>query len=650
MPAEHPAPNPADPQNDPRPALSRLHRASRIGDRILFGLFFVVVASLIAEYGFYLNESISEWIRVSTGVAVWFLVLDYAFKLAVAVTASIVARSWSFLRSHFTRKWPHLLIAMLVVAQQMVFMGWIRWNLAEAVDSRVWAQMYIAVSQILIVAGFIGPLLRHGSRLAATKFHPSQSLVVGFLLLILVGTAALMMPKATHTGRELGVLDALFTATSAVCVTGLTVVDTPSHFTLTGQFILLVLIQMGGIGIVTFATFFALFFGSGMSIRERVLVRDILNEATFEDAVKTLRQILFVTFLLEGLGAVMLYHGWPDAGQTTPWQTALHKAWFAVFYSVSAFCNAGFTLSSDSLMTLPAWPTHGMIAVLIITGGLGFSVIRNLISYGYARTVGRWTAYVWRTVVINRSVRHPDVVAPERRLKAIRALLEQYKAEISMQSKFVLAVSAALILGGTGLIALLEWDRSLAGLDHLLRLSHAFFQSVSARTAGFNTMNLASLAIPTIIGLIFLMFVGASPGSTGGGIKTTTFATMLISSFGNLSGRDRLHVFGRQIPQVAVVRALMVITFSTLFLLCAVFALTLTEHGVPVERLTFEAVSAFATVGLSLGVTPSLSAAGKIIVMASMFVGRVGTLSIAMSVAAPKSAEKVYPEEPVMIG
>lgn len=635
------------PNESPQGRLGILYRASAISDRILFGCFFVVVSSIVAEYGFYLSTTVTEWIRLTSTMAVWLLVLDYLVKLGVATAASLLTKSWLHLRRHVLRRWPHLVISVLIVFQQMVFLGWTSVSMIEDVDPAVWAQWYIAGSQFFVVMGFIVPLFKYSSRIAATRFHPSQSLVLGFGILVLVGTAALCLPKATHHGHALSMLDALFTATSAVCVTGLTVVDTGSHFTLTGQVILLLLIQMGGIGIITFATFFAMFFGSGMGFRERILVRDVLNESTYEDAVRTLNQILFVTFLLEAVGAAMLYYQWPETGASTPWHSEGEKIWFAIFHAVSAFCNAGFALTPDSLLLWSPWPTHGVLAALIVFGGLGFGVIRNLISVGYSRTFGK-LIYFFRRMAMRKSLGQEKPITSVV-MKDIRAMLEFHKAEISMQSKFVLTVSAFMIVGGALILASLEWHGALHG-SILERWSHAFFQSVSARTAGFNTIDLAALGLPSIIIMIFLMFVGASPGSTGGGIKTTTFATMLISSFGNLSGRDRLHVYGRQIPQVAVVRSLMVITFSTMFLLVAIFLLSITEPGVAVERLLFEAVSAFATVGLSLGVTPSLSWAGKMIIIVSMFVGRLGTLSIAMSVATPRTTEKVYPEESVMIG
>lgn len=648
----HPDTNPPSARSpkDRRALLAILHRISKISDRALFGFFFMVVASMIAEYGFYLDEALSDHIRSFSVAAVWLLVLDYLIKLTTAATASLLEKSWSHLRHHAVRKWPHLLVALIIVIQQMIFLGSIHVAIAESIDSGMWAQLYIAFSQVIIVAGFLAPLFKYGSRIAATRFHPSQSLVIGFLLLILIGSGGLMLPRATYPGCTLGVVDAVFTATSAVCVTGLTVVDTPSHFTMTGQFVLLILMQVGGVGIIAFATFFAMFFGSGMSFKERILIKDVLNEATYEDALKTLRQIIFVTFLLEGAGALGLYYTWPPPGPATPWHSPWEKIWYSVFHAVSAFCNAGFTLSSDSLMTIGHWPSLTVVASLIVFGGLGFSVIRNLISFGYARTVGRGLASIRRIIVRSALRQEQDTIAPQSRLKAVRSMLENYRTEISMQSKFVITVSIMLIVGGAVLLAALEWNDTLAGGAWPEKIIHAVFQSVSSRTAGFNTIDLSAFGVPAIIVLIFLMFIGASPGSTGGGIKTTTFATMLISSFGNLSGRDRIHVYGRQIPQVAVVRSLMVITFSTLFLTGAVFVLSITDSGMTIEKLFFEAVSAFATVGLSLGVTPALSVPGKIVIMISMFVGRLGTLSIAMSVTTPKISEKIYPEESVMIG
>lgn len=636
-------------------------------DKILFSIGLIVVSFLILEYGFFIPDLWTQIINSLTRIVIWFFVVHYVLKLAVAVLLTVSFRTAVFLRRHFKARWFQLFLTLAILTQNAIYFNWFGIpyfeTLLNTVNYRFYTEMYIAVTQLSIVIGFMADFMRYSSRLAALKFHPSQSFVLSFLVLIVIGAAFLMMPKAVVPGKNLQWIDALFTATSALCVTGLTVVDTGTHFTVMGQTVILVLIQLGGLGFIAFATFFAMFFGDGVSFKERIMLKDVLNEASFDEAVKTLKQIFVITFVFEMAGAAILYWQW--FGWKTDSLAQMEQHFFyAVFHSVSAFCNAGFALWPDSLMRYELhWTGKAVIMALIVVGGLGFSVLRNMTSYVFDKLFGRLIArlYLMKAAfkkIINDFIRrHSDepsaVPNPnETSYSAIRSILEHYRKELSMQSKFVLTISGLLIAGGTLLVAVLEWNNVLDGFSFSGKIFHAVFQAVTARTAGFNTIDIAALSLPVALVMIFLMFVGASPGSTGGGIKTTTFGIMLVSSFGNLRGQDHVVVFGKLIPSSNIVRALMVITFSVICIFIAVFTLSLTEIGLPIFDLAFETVSAFATVGLSRGVTPQLSEIGKIVIILCMFIGRVGTLSIALAVGASRSqnVKTDYPEESVMIG
>jgi Trk-type K+ transport system membrane component len=645
----------------------QLFRISEWSDRAIFLVSFVVVGLLIAAYGFYLPEELEIWIDATVLTVIWLFVVDYALKLSVAMAQAVTFRSGFFLRSHFRRRWIHLLLTLSILTQNALFFNWFGIERLDiflrSIDYRLLTQVYLAVTQLYLFVGFLAGLAKYSSRFAALKFHPSQSIVLGFLMAILMGAALLTMPKCTVPGKTTGLMDALFTATSAVCVTGLTVVDTGSHFTLTGQIVILLLIQIGGIGVITFATFFAMFFSSGVTFRERVLVRDVLNAESFDEAGKTLRQIFFITFFCEIAGAVVLFESWGPRWSAMVWDGAWQRAYYAAFHAVSAFCNAGFALWPDSLAREElGWASKYSVAGLIVAGGLGFTVIRNVFSVAFHRLVSRpmirvrliWDSF-WKTLPARLFSRKQSGVpdgGSARRFHTIREMLDRYRDELSVQSRFVLILTVILIASGVVVLLALETSHVLAGLSAAEKIHHAVFQAITARTAGFNTVPIDTLGMSAFIMIVFLMFIGASPGSTGGGIKTTTFGIMLVSSFGNLRGQDRIRIFRRQLPAVAIVRALMVVTFAVTAIFLAVFSLSLTDPTLPIHDVLFEAVSAFATVGLSRGITGELSDAGRAVIMACMFLGRVGTLSIAFAVASEGRSrqEETYPEENLMVG
>jgi trk system potassium uptake protein len=436
---------------------------------------------------------------------------------------------------------------------------------------------------------------------------PPKILVLGFATLILIGTSLLTIPIATVDGHGLSFLNALFTATSATCVTGLVVVDTGSTFTIFGQLVILSLIQIGGLGFMTFATFFFFLLGKKISLKDRLLLQESLNNLSIEGIVRLVKRVLIFTAVIEIVGGIIL-------SIRFAFDMPVGKAiYYGFFHSISNFNNAGFDLMGEfrSLTPYVADPTVTLtVCALITIGGIGFIVMNEVYEY---RDTHR----------------------------------------LSVHTKVVLATSLILTVGGAILIFLFEFgnDKTLQPLSPLGKVLGALFQSVTNRTAGSNTLNIPDLTHPTLFLTIFLMFVGASPGSTGGGIKTTTFATLLGTVWSQVKGKEDVVLFRRRILTEIIFKALTV-TVSGLFLVMVItMLLTITEVGKDFLMILFEATSAFATVGLSMGLTPELSPTGQILIIFTMFAGRVGPLTVAFAIAMRRKPDPYrHPKGKIMIG
>ncbi|HEX30092.1 TPA: hypothetical protein ENG04_08435 [Candidatus Poribacteria bacterium] len=460
----------------------------------------------------------------------------------------------------------------------------------------------------LLVQGVMGSY-----RIASLPLKPAQTVMLSFLSVILIGTFFLMTPRATYPDNRISIVDALFTATSATCVTGLIVRDTGTGFTPFGQIVILILIQIGGLGLMTMTSFFALILGRGMGIRETVLMSDVLNTRTLNRITHLIVSILILTFIFEASGAALLYLSWYRMGVLGGmWR----RIYYAVFHSVSAFCNAGFSLFSDSMMGFrSSIPINLIMTTLIISGGLGFTVLTLIL----------------RSVFLDWPLR--------RRIK------------LTLQAKLVLSVTGLLIaLGFIGILAI-EWGQEFNGWGLKDKLLAAYFQSVTARTAGFNTVKIAALSNASLFLLICLMFIGASPGGTGGGVKTSTFAIAIGFLIANLRGRRSVEMFGRKIPGEVTSKAFSILIISILLIAVNGFLLLWVERGHKPLEVIFELFSAFGTVGLSMGITPHLSTLGKVIIMVTMFTGRIGPLTLALALGERRrGGEFEYPGEEVMVG
>jgi trk system potassium uptake protein TrkH len=448
-------------------------------------------------------------------------------------------------------------------------------------------------------------------------FHPARVLVLSFALTILIGSFLLMLPLAT-VGGSMRFIDALFTSASAVCVTGLTVVDTGTYFTEFGQVTIMALIQVGGLGIITLSTFFIWSMGKKISFRDRKIITGSFAPTPEKEFRSLLRGVVFLTFVIEGSGALILWLRWMDL------YSPGKSLYFAVFHSVSAFCNAGFALFPDNLCAFKDDLTVNLVITsLIILGGLGFFVLMELTDY-------------FKNRGNNANFR-----------------------KISLHTKITLTATAVLILGGTFFVFIFEKENVLQGLPLKSKLLISYFQAVTPRTAGFNTVDMAMLANPTLFLMLLLMFVGASPGSTGGGIKTTSLGVLTAVVISKFRGSDVAVCFKRTIPSQTVLRVVSLIVVSSLAVVFITMALCITEAGWLSHKasrgffleILFETISAFGTVGLSMGITAGLTPLGKLIITLMMFIGRVGPLSVAVVMGQKEHfARYSYPEEELMAG
>jgi len=447
--------------------------------------------------------------------------------------------------------------------------------------------------------------------------RPVTFLILAFLITILIGTILLKLPWATPD--NISFLDAFFTATSATCVTGLVVRDTGFGFTLFGQIVILFLIQLGGLGIMTSAAFIFLLFKK-IGIQAGSSLKTILEEEYIADVKKTIKFIIISTFILETIGAILLFLTWHGF-----FSDRSQLAFSSIFHSIAAFCNAGFSLFRNNLENFTGdISVNIIIASLIILGGIGFLVLedfyKNLFSF------------------FKNFVNH---IKP--------TIHTHQKIKFTLHSKIVLIATALLILSGAILFYLFE-KGNLSYFSQKELVLSSFFQIITARTAGFNTINIGSLTSPTLLLLIFIMFIGAAPTSTAGGIKVTAFVLIILSIIFFLRGKEEAVIFGRTISKFQIKKAFILASIYLSFCL-VIFLLLLYTEGVNFEKILFEVFSAMGTVGLSTGITSHLTSIGKILIIITMFTGRLLPISIAIFASRELVKPKIiYPEEKIILG
>lgn len=447
-------------------------------------------------------------------------------------------------------------------------------------------------------------------RFHAFRFTPARILVTGFALIILLGSFLLMLPISNADGQSLRFIDALFTATSATCVTGLVVVDTGTHFTVFGQVVILCLIQVGGLGFMTMATLFAFVLKKKISLKERLVLQEALNQGSMEGIVRLIRKVIYFALIIEGSAAVLYSIRWAF---DMPIGQAIY---YGVFHAISFFNNAGFDLFGaisgpfTSLTSYVGDPIINFVSMfLIISGGIGFIVLSDLFDY--------------------------------RKTK-----------RLSLHTKVVLYMSGTLIIIGTLVIFVFEYTNpnSMGDLNFFEKLLASMFQSVSPRTAGANTIDLAGMRQATQFFMVLLMFIGASPGSTGGGIKTTTFMILIGAVITMIRGKEDIVLFKHRLAKDRIYKALTIVLLSLTLVITVAMILSTTEHA-DFLAILFESTSAFGTVGLSMGITTHLTDIGRVLIALTMFIGRLGPLTLAYALG-PKTERELYrhPEGKITIG
>jgi len=526
---------------------------------------------------------------VASGAALGYLRRHFVEYLVLALVLSGLAVAYALARAADVQR-----IVLIIVVGYLLFK-----IVLAAVDVQRW-------------------ILRAGA-------GPARALVVSFLAVILLGSSLLASPRAA-AGQRIGYIDALFTSFSATCVTGLVVVDTGAEYSLFGQLVILGLIQLGGLGIMTFTGLFAVIIGREMSLRETELVKDSFDTEMVGKVTRLIVSVFVVTALAEAIGALCLFRVW-NAPES---MGAAGRWYYSIFHAISSFCNAGFSLHSTSFEQYRTmWGLNIVVTTLIILGGLGVAVQRNIFAVGFE--------------AVKRALK---------RVPAFKPIAARRPPSLTLQTKIVLVTSGVLLVLGFLSMVVLEKDYTLKDMKASQVVQAAWFQAVTPRTAGFNTVDFsrAGPAMKTLT--VFLMFVGGSPGSTAGGIKTTTLAVLCLALASYLRNRDEVEGFRRTIPQSVVNRAVSVVLCSLgLVTLFSILVCVTDGARFALDRIVFEVTSAFGTVGLSTGITSGLSNAGKILIAATMFIGRVGPLTIAFAVARrTRTRDFGYPRENLMVG
>ncbi|WP_410006465.1 TrkH family potassium uptake protein [Aequorivita nionensis] len=581
----------------------------------------------------------SLWRKTSlTNIVVWFLdlgllaflIFDFGFenfkdfrqyKLIVLPSLLFALIAFNFYKYNRFRKDPDVnkssrinlfILLLLIVLEVIMILANYETSVVETFFNARYVIEYGLLFYFFIRLTF---LLR---KVYSIYFNPAILFVGSFAIIALAGTFLLMLPSATTAG--ISFTDALFTATSATAVTGLIVVDTAKDFTPFGQTVIMILFQIGGLGMLTFTSFFAYFFKSGASFKESLYMKDILGHDKLNSVMKTVMQIVVFSLILEGIGAFFIYHSLAHI------DSFKSRGFFAIFHAISAYCNAGFSLASNGLYDNGLRFNYYMqwiIMGLIVFGGLGYHIAYNVIQY-------------FKKLAIN-IFRKDDRVFISR--------------VINLNTKIVLYTTIILIAAGTIFFLFSEQQTNL--LQHKTafgKFTTAMFSSVTSRTAGFNTVDMTDFTIPGILFMIFLMWIGASPASTGGGIKTTTFALATLNIFAIARDKKYIEIGTRRIAVEAVHRAFAIISISLASIGTGILLLLIFNPEFSLIQIAFEVFSAFSTVGLSMGITSQLSEYSKYVIIFLMFFGRIGLLNLMIGLL--KSVGKtdyVYPEENILI-
>lgn len=564
------------------------------------------IVGLILEYGFENTRQTSRWIEYIFRTIIVF----YYVKFLLGYLYSFSPRK--YFNEYRTNGILLGILLLVFIYNHFIFQN--TPDLAEENTQTASIRLTGIVQQIAFLLLLAVEIGRAASLLPSTRLSAQKLFVLSFIVLILVGTALLMLPKMSVEG--ISFVDALFTASSASCVTGLSTVDIHSTFTLRGQLIVMLLVQAGGLNMITFATFFLILSKRNIGISNQALIKDSLEARNFKESIFLLKEIFTSTLVIETIGAILIFFNWSNS---TPFLDFYQKAYYSIFHSITAFNNAGFSLFQDGLFNYycrNAYVLQIVIALLVILGGIGFPVLKDVLfdarKKNRQNTSRKWT----------------------------------------LHTRIVIFSSLILIVIGTVAFMAFEWNNSLQGHSWGGKIVASFFQSVTTRSSGFNTVDFSLVLNPTLLLVIMLMYVGASPASAGGGIKTTTMAVLLLSAFNTVRGKQRVNLERSQISNGAIFKAMTIMLFSGMFIILSTMVLSFTDPQHSMIALVFEEVSGFTTTGLSTGITPLLSTGGKITLIVSMFMGRIGLLTFGFALTnrmKPKPTYN-YPEAHVIIG
>jgi len=577
-----------------------------------FALLFIL--TFIYEHGFVISAYESQVIRVIYKLT-WIVFL-------VFTTVQIATRKDDDDKSRLT-VWTWLLDVLLYLTLLPVV-----FKQPETDTEVYWIWYFFHHEYYRITILFLLSLTNLSAslvRLLGKRTNPSLILASSFLVFILIGSVMLMLPRSTYHG--ISFIDALFTATSATCVTGLVSVDVPSTFTMHGQIIIILLIQIGGLGVMTLTSFFAMFFMGNTSLYNQLVIGDMISSNSLNSLLSTLLYILGFTLAIEGIGMAFIWfsiHG-------TMGMSLEEELYFAAFHSVSAFCNAGFSTLPGNLGNPLVMHDHNLLFItvsfLIILGGIGFPILVNMKD----------------TLVYYLSFLKSKLF---RRRTAFRKQVHLY----ALNTKIVLIMTGILLVAGTVIIAACEWNNAFAGMPWMDKWVHAFFNSTCPRTAGFSSVSLTSLSTQTLLLMIVLMVIGGGTQSTAGGVKVNVFAVMLFNLWAVIRGADRVTIFRRELSYDSIRRCNAALLVYLIIVFAAIFLMTLIEPQASVMALTFECVSALSTVGSSLDLTPTLSVAGKGVIIFLMFVGRVGVFTLVLGlIRQVKKRNYKYPTGNIII-
>ncbi|QQX77511.1 MULTISPECIES: TrkH family potassium uptake protein [Aequorivita] len=581
----------------------------------------------------------SLWKKTSlTNIVVWFLdlgllaflIFDFGFenfrdfrqyKLIVLPSLLLALIAFNFYKYHTYKRDKEvsrssrislLILLLLIVLEVIMILANYETSLVETFFNARYVIEYGLLFYFFIRLTFLLRIIY------SLYFNPAILFVGSFAIIALAGTFLLLLPSATTHGITF--TDALFTATSATAVTGLIVVDTAKDFTPFGQTIIMILFQIGGLGMLTFTSFFAYFFKSGASFKESLYMKDILGHEKLNSVMRTVMQIVAFSLILEAIGAFFIYHSLAHI------DSFKSRGFFAVFHAISAYCNAGFSLASDGLYDTGLRFNYYMqwvVMALIVFGGLGYHIAYNIIQY-------------FRKFISNLFSKNDQVFISR---------------VINLNTKIVLYTTIILIVGGAAFFLFSEQQTNLLSHKTIFgKFTTAMFSSVTSRTAGFNTVDMSNFTIPGILFMIFLMWVGASPASTGGGIKTTTFALATLNIFAIARDKKYIEIGTRRIATEAVHRAFAIISISLASIGTGILLVLIFDPEFSLIQIAFEVFSAFSTVGLSLGITSQLSEYSKYVIIFLMFFGRIGLLNLMIGLLkSVGKTEYTYPEENILI-